>query len=213
MEPIFNDNKFRGNLSAINNCQLFIAGTSYFFAHPKNRTLENAYYHFGLMFDSLHFERNKKWKDEIFRPVKEFFPGVIETELLLAIQLGKDNDFEYNELEADKYDPYYWRIKKAAEQTRADWAFFMFLGNIQGLFNGNRITKERFLQYLSFFPEKFIKKNKENIQCVFNFFDERGYLLAINKAITLSKVGPGLYPEIENNDSPPPHPPTNPQTR
>ena len=62
MEPIFNDEKFRSNKSVINDCQLFIAGTTYFFAHPKNRTLENAYYHFGLMFDSLHYERNEKWR-------------------------------------------------------------------------------------------------------------------------------------------------------
>lgn len=198
MEPIFNDEKFRSNKSVINDCQLFIAGTTYFFAHPKNRTLENAYYHFGLMFDSLHYERNEKWRDEMFRPIKEFFPGVIETELLLAVQLGKNSNFEYNEVEADKYDPYYWRIKKATEHERDDWAFFMFFGNIQGLFNGDRITEERLLNYIDKFPELFIQNQRKQLEYNFNFFDERGYYIEIEESTKLNKKASGIYPAVRS---------------
>ncbi|MEM9546232.1 MAG: hypothetical protein AAGA77_09665 [Bacteroidota bacterium] len=196
MEPIFDDIRFNSNKKIITDSSVFCDATSCFFAQPKNRTLENAYYHFGLVFDSLHFEQNEKWRSDLYTPIKDLFPNVIDPELLLAAQMGKDDEYYYDEDEADKYDPYYWRIIKAKEFKREDWAFFMFLGNIQGILNGRRITLERFNQYLDLFPTVFLEKNKSRLQYNLNFFDELGYFFKIGDALEVVQSSNPVYPEI-----------------
>lgn len=195
MEPIFKDSLFNSNNGVVQDCGIFMKSSELFFEIPKNRTLENSFFHFGLIFDSSHYLKNDNWKG-IFKPIKALYRGIISSEEIVSIQLGKTSNDEYDEAEADKNDPYYWRITKAIEYKRPDWAFYMFAGNIQGLFNGNRISEDRLMQYLSLFPEEFISTHKERLQYAFNYFDERGYLLALEKAPKLIKIGKGLYDEI-----------------
>ena len=196
MEPIFNDKKYKSNHGVIADCELLRIGTKYFFSHSKNQTLENHFYHFGLLFDSNHFEKNDKWRKEIFTPTRDLFKGVIDHEIIVSVQLGKDLNNEYDEEEADKYDPYYWRIIKATEYNRDDWGYFMFLGNIQGLLNGDKITENKFIAYLNLFPQPFMQKYKEQLQFNLNFFDERGYVFNIENKIELKRIAQGLYQEI-----------------
>ncbi|HRK82311.1 MAG TPA: hypothetical protein PLZ12_12785 [Saprospiraceae bacterium] len=195
MEPIFKDSLFNSNNGVVQDCVIFKKSSELFFEIPKNRTLENSFFHFGLIFDSSHYLKNDNWEG-IFKPIKALYRGIISPEEIVSIQLGKTSNNEYDEAEADKHDPYYWRITKAIEYKRPDWALYMFAGNVQGLFNGNRISEDRLLQYLRLFPEEFISIHKERLQYAFNYFDERGYLLALDKAPKLIKIGKGLYDEI-----------------
>ena len=195
MDPLFNDLKFNSNQEIIEDCHILQLGSEYFFSKSVNRTLENAYYHFGLLFESSHYQRNELWKT-IYKPVKELFKGVIDSETILSVQLGKDLNHEYDERESDKYDKYYWRIIKAIEYKRPSWVFYMFLGNLQGLINGNRITEERMIQYLQLFPKEIIQAEKVRLQYIFNFFDERGFLLSFSDVPELIKVGNGIFDEL-----------------
>ena len=192
MEPLFSDLKYKSNQEVIEDCGVLQMETECFFSKPVNRTLENAFFHFGLLFDSSHYQKNELWKT-IYKPVKELFKGVIDSETIVSAQLGKDLNHEYNEKEADEFDRYYWRIIKAKEYKRPSWALYMFVGNVQGLFNGNRITEKRLLQYLELLPEEFIQAEKERLQHTFNSFDERGYLLSFKNVPKLIKVGKGLF--------------------
>ena len=89
---------------------------------------------------------------------------------------------------------------KAIEYKRPSWAFYMFMGNIQGLFNGNRITENRLLQYLKLFPDEFIQSEREILQHIFNSFDERGYLISFKEVPELIKVGKGVFDDFISAD-------------
>lgn len=199
MEPLFDNKKFRNNYNIIKDCELLKIGTQYFFAHPKNRTIEYHFYHFGLLFDSNHYEKNKNWKETIYTPTRELFKDKVNIETLLSIQLGKDLSNKYDEKKADQFDPYYWRITKAIEYKRPNWAFYMFLGNIQGLFNGDRISQERFKKYLDLFPNRFLQENIDEIEFIFNYFDERGCTLSLKGEVKLLFKGNRLYKELNAN--------------
>lgn len=199
MEPIFNDGQFDRNHGVIDDCSLFHLGTEYFFSHPKNRTLNNACYHFGLLFRSNHYKESQQWHSPKTKPIADFFKGVISTELLIAVQMGADDNGYYDEKESDKFDSYHWGITKAIEYNRPDWAFFLFLGYLQGTFNGDRILASRYVEYLNLFPGQFMTKYQANIIVLFDFFDERGFKLSIDlgkpgtENFTLKKVSKGLY--------------------
>lgn len=200
MEPIFDNAQFNRNKDVVPNCDILKMGTRLFFMHEKNRSLNYHFYHFGLLFDSNHYEKTDVWRKEVFTPTRDIYGGEIDYEIIVSAQLGKDLNNEYDEQQSDKYDPYYWRIIKAMEYKRPDWAFYMFAGNIQGLFNGNRILEKRLLQYFRLFPEEFIIAHKQRLQYAFNYFDERGYLLVLDKAPELIKIGRGLYDDILATD-------------
>lgn len=200
MEPLFNDDRFNRNKGIISDCEILRKSSELFFELEKNRTLNYHFYHLGLLFDSNHYKKGERWRAKIFTPTRDVYSGEIDYEIILSVQLGKDLNNEYDEKESDKYDPYYWRIIKAIEYERPDWAFYMFLGNLQGLINGNRITEERMIQYLELFPEKFIQTEKDRLQYIFNFFDERGFLLSFNDVPKLIKVGNGIFDDLISSD-------------
>ena len=196
MEPLFNDDRFNSNKGIISDCEILSKSSEFFFGFEKNRTLNNHFYHLGLLFDSNHYKKGERWRSEIFTPTRDIYSGKVDYEIILSVQLGKDLNNEYDEKESDKYDPYYWSINKAIEYKRPVWAFYMFLGNLQGLINGNRITEERMIQYLQLFPKEIIQAEKVRLQYIFNFFDERGFLLSLSDVPELIKVGNGIFDEL-----------------
>lgn len=140
------------------------------------------------------------WLESKIKPIKDLFPNEIDTELLLSVQLGKDVNGKYNEAESDKYDSYYWKITKAIEYNRPDWAFFMFIGNVQGVFNGSRISSNRLIKYFELMPKQFIDNYRTDIVYIFNFFDEQGMELGISltNEFSLKKIADPLH-KFENN--------------
>ena len=197
MEPIFNDSLFQGNIGIIHDSNILKRSSELFFEMPKNQTIENSFFHFGLLFDSLHYSRNDKW-NEIYKPIKMQYKSIVDSIEIVAAQLGKDINDQYDESEADKYDPYYWRIIKGTEYKRPDWAFYMFIGNLQGVFNGNRMTQDKLIQYLNLFPKAFFDQHGDRVSYIFNYFDERGFILSLNNEIKLTKYGHGIFDEELN---------------
>jgi len=195
MEPIFKNDKYCGNRHVVEDCSLLQYGSLYFFSQPKNINLEYAYYHFGLLFDSLHYARTDQFRKQIYNPVKDVLSEEVDTETLLSVQMGKDLNGYYDEKEADRYDSYYWRIEKAKQFNRPSWAYFMFLGNLQGVLNGNRMNVERMQRYLKLFEVDFLEAHEDKLKFVFNFFDERGLQLTskVGGGFVLKRVGKPLF--------------------
>jgi hypothetical protein len=197
MELFFNKKVFNRRFEVIRDFEIFKHSIRIFFYHPKNITLNYHFYFFGLKFESCHFERNENWRKEMVSPTRHIFGGKIDTALIDSVHFGRDLNNELDENESDKYDPYYWRITKAKEYNRPEWGFYFLFGMVQGLFNSGTITLNRLVTYINLFPVEFLNKNRTKIEYIFNFFDERGYLLTIGEKIILEKIGDGLYIEIE----------------
>jgi hypothetical protein len=198
MDPLSDKIKYDKNRNLVTNPYLFTNGVTYFFSQPKNQKVELRYYFFGLSHDSLHYVRNDKWL-QIYDIVKKVFPELIDHELSLAIERGKDLDFEIDEVEADKVDSLFWGISRAIKYQRPIWSFFMFLGKVQALWNGAKIDQERLQQYFECFPKDVLINYGELMQFTFNFFDERGTHIAISKIgdVRLNKVGTPVYPQVK----------------
>ncbi len=156
--------------------------TTSFFDIAANQTQENHFYHFGLLFESTHYERNEFWRKNIHTPTREKFRGSVPFELIVAVQLGKDQNYEYDEAEADQFDSFYWSITRAIQFERPDWSYFYFFGGMQGKLNGEMITAERFCQYLSLFPESVLSRYQGNLLELFEHFNETEWRLSITDA-------------------------------
>lgn len=197
MELLFDKNVFNRKYTVVKDFEIFKESIRIFFSHPKNITLNYHFYLFGLKFESSHFEMKEKWRKEMVSPTRHIFGGKTDNRLIDSVHFGRDLNNELDENESDKYDPYYWRITKAKEYNRPEWGFYFLFGMVQGLFNSGTITLNRLVTYINVFPVEFLNKNRTKIEYIFNFFDERGYLLTIGEKIILEKIGDGLYIEIE----------------
>ncbi len=198
MELFFDEKVFDDKSGVVNDYEIYKLSVRVFFSHYKNINFNYHVYKFGLDLNSIHYKKTKKYWYEMVSPVGHIFREKFNDPLLDSVHFGRDLNNELDENESDKYDPYYWRITKAKEYNRPEWGFYFLFGMIQGLFNAGTITLNRLITYINLFPKEFLKSNRTKLEYIFNFFDERGYLLTLAEEIILEKVGDGLYSEIEN---------------
>ena len=187
----------RENYGVISDTEHLAIRTNAFFSQPKNIVLEFSLFHFGLVFESRHYSRKSAFLSSMNTPLKNHFQGVIAAEELLAVQLGKDLNYEYSEQESDLYDPLYYALTRCNRFRRPDWAYYLLFGSLLGYWNGAGITVEQFDRLASLIPESFWSKHATPAQYIFNSFEERGYIFtSLNGSQSLSYLGSGVFDDL-----------------
>ena len=149
-------------------------------------------YMFGVIRNSNHYINIPRRENPLQEYVTKFKP-LWDVDAWIAITWGGDPNLSYDENvkanEESDLSEYDYMISRAVEFNRPAWGFFGILGMLQGQYNNNAhkvagyeiITIEDVQRCYNYLPQEFLNKYKEDLEQLFNHFDERGCQLTIKQ--------------------------------
>lgn len=167
-----------------------------FFEKLNKEDINLFLYELGVRLRSYHHNTINEKSLSILKPYVNVYKPFWDVEVWQNVTWGLDDselDIEEKTVLLDKaleeMNYYDYLVSNAVKFNRPDWSIFGLIGMMQGTLNNNKLEvsnkedffdKEDFIRCLKYLPPQFLKKFKEDIIYLFNYFDERGIELFID---------------------------------